>query len=325
MTNTNGRSWRYAFTSALGSSHLKSGVPCQDSSECIIQNHGDESFLVAVVADGAGSAKFSQYGSRLACHLVRESVQPLLEQGLGLDSIDRGFAEDIIQRFQSMVARVARRTGNTPRDFACTVLAAFIGEGSAAFFQIGDGAIVVSRANQRSRDAGKGAGTPTTYDWVFWPQNGEYANETVFATGENACDDMQFAVCREDIEEVAVFSDGIQNLVLDNKNRVASASFFEPMFGAVRKEGLGFSHELSSSLESYLNSRSILSRTDDDKSLILATRRTHEPAPALPAPSPEPKPESKSLGGDPFGASPGVAETMAQTSAQRTDEGQEAD
>jgi len=323
MSNSNGRSWRYAFTSALGSSHLKSGVPCQDSSECSIQNHGDESFLVAVVADGAGSAKFSQYGSRLACHLVRESVQPLIEQGLGLESIDRSFAEGIIQRFQAMVKRVARRTENTPRDFACTVLAAFIGDDCAAFFQIGDGAIVVSRARERSQDEEEGAGSPTTYDWVFWPQNGEYANETVFATGDNACEDMQFAVCREDIEEVAVFSDGIQNLVLDNKNRVASSSFFEPMFGAVRKEGLGFSQELSASLENYLNSRSILSRTDDDKSLILATRRNPEPAPALPAPSPEPK--SKSLGGDPFGARAGDVSTMAHVSAQRTDEGQEAD
>ena len=321
MSNSNGNPWRYAFTSALGSSHLKSGVPCQDSSECVIQDFGDESFLIAVVADGAGSAKFSQYGSRLACHVVKESVQPLIEQGLGLDTIDREFAEDIIVRFQAMIKRVARRTGNTPRDFACTVLAAFVAEGRAAFFQIGDGAIVVSRTSKRMQDEEEGDGS-TTYDWVFWPQNGEYANETVFATGDNACEDMQFAVCEEDIEEVAVFSDGIQNLVLDNKNRVAHSSFFEPMFGAVRKEGLGYSFELSSSLERYLNSRSILSRTDDDKSLILATRRQPEPAAALPTATPEPS--STSLGGDPFGARKQAASSLSPASAP-ADEGQEAD
>ena len=311
MTTTNGRSWRYAFTSALGSSHLKSGVPCQDSSECVIHTHGDDSFLVAVVADGAGSAKYSQYGSRLACHVVQEAVQPLIEEGRGLGSLDREFAEDVIKRFQAMIQRVARRTGNTPRDFACTVLAALIAEKEAAFFQIGDGAIVVSRGGQHGNDEEE----EISYDWVFWPQNGEYANETVFATGENACEDLQFAVCEENIEEVAVFSDGIQNLVLDNKNRVAHSSFFEPMFGAVRKEGLGYSFELSSSLERYLNSRSILSRTDDDKSLVLATRRHPEPPAALP-----------SLGGDPFGARARahVPESMAYTSAQ-PDEGQDAD
>ncbi len=300
MTISNGRTWRYAFTSALGSSHLKSGIPCQDSSECAIQDHGDESYLVAVVADGAGSAKYSQYGSRLACHLIHESVQPLIEQGLGLDQVDREFAEELIKRFQVMVKRIARRTNNKPRDFACTVLAALIAPDRAAFFQIGDGAIVVSRATPPEDVSEKGE---TSYDWVFWPQNGEYANETVFATGDNACEDMQFAICHENIDEVAVFSDGIQNLVLDNKNRVAHSSFFEPMFGAVRKEGLGYSETLSQSLERYLNSRSILSRTDDDKSLVLATRRHPQPPAALP-----------SLGGDPFGVRAAAPSTMSHTS-----------
>jgi len=300
MTVMNGRSWRYALTSALGSSHLKSGAPCQDSSACKITTFGNESFLVAVVADGAGSARFSQYGSRLACYVVKESVQPLIDQGLGLDQLDREFVEGMVVRFQEMVRRVALRTQNTSRDFACTWLAAVVGSERAVFFQIGDGAIVVSRGSESSENA--------AYDWVFWPQNGEYANETVFATGDNAVEDLQFALCEEDIAEVAVFSDGIQNLVLDNKNRVAHSSFFAPMFGAVRKEESGYSEELSQSLERYLNSSSILSRTDDDKSLILATRRHPAPPAALP-----------SLGGDPFGARSSVPKSMAQAHEGQAD------
>jgi len=279
-----GRSWRFALASAVGTSHERTGAPCQDASACRISAHAGASLLVAVVADGAGSARFSEYGARIACDTVREAVQPLIQGDLDLALIDRAFAEDVLLRLQTRIRRVARRSDAEPRDFACTLLAAFVGTERSAFLQIGDGAIVVSRRAAEADD-------PRRYEWVFWPNNGEFANETVFATSRGARRELEFATCDEPVDEIALFSDGLQGLVLDQRRQRAHTGFFEPMFASVRKQEPGFSPRLSRSLEKWLGSRTVVSRTDDDKSLILASRRLPAPPPVRP-----------SVAGDPFAA-----------------------
>ena len=269
------RPWRYALASTIGSSHLRNGSPCQDASACEISEHAGASLLVSVVADGAGSAKRSQMGSRLACEVVRDQVRALVDAGGRIEDINRFFAERVLERFHVVVGRMARKLDAPPREFACTLLAAFVGPERSAFMQIGDGAIVISTQEARDR-----------YEWVFWPQQGEYANETRFATGKNAKEDLLFAVRHGAVDELAMFSDGLQNMVLDYATQTAHAGFFIPMFQGVRDGEEGYSEKLSEALAGFLSSRSVLNRTDDDKSLILATRRVPEPPPALPRRAP---------------------------------------
>ena len=69
-------------------------------------------------------------------------------------------------------------------------------------FAIGDGAIVVSH--------GQGDG----WAYVHWPQQGEYANSTNLVLASKLPEVMHFEVVNRRINEVAVFSDGIENLVL---------------------------------------------------------------------------------------------------------------
>ena len=68
--------------------------------------------------------------------------------------------------------------------------------------------------------------------------------------------------------------------------RVAHGAFFEPMFAAVRRAPPGLAPGLSRSLERFLCSRAVESRTDDDKSLVLATRLAPGARGALPASAP---------------------------------------
>ena len=268
------RPWRYALASVIGTSHERSGSPCQDASACEITGHAGASLLVSAVADGAGSARHSRIGSRLACQVVHDSVKLLLDVGGTIEDIDRIFAESVLARVQIVIQRVARKANARPRDFACTLLAGFVGSDRAAFLQVGDGAIVIAPGRP---------GSTGEYDWVFWPENGEYANETVFATSSIARDHLRFAVIPTAVEELALFSDGLQNLVLDHKNKAAHSGFFAPMFRAVQKGQPGYSKNLSGYLAKFLGSRKVTGRTDDDKTLVLATRRQPEPAPALPS------------------------------------------
>jgi hypothetical protein len=93
---------------------------------------------------------------------------------------------------------------------------------------------------------------------------------------------MEFGSTPHRIDEVAVFSDGIENLVLHSATRTVHAPFFDAMFPPVRQHPSGFAADLSLGLEKYLLSPLICDRTDDDKTLVLATRRPAAPVQDVP-------------------------------------------
>ena len=268
------RPWRYAHASVVGRSHVASETPCQDASACEVLHLAGASTLFGIVSDGAGSAPLSQIGARFACEVILDEARAALASGGGVGALDQEFAQGSLERFQHALARVARRAGRPVRDFACTLLWAAVDEQRASFAQVGDGAIVVSAAAFEGAWRG--------FDWVFWPQQGEYVNQTNFAHDARAFKSLQFEARAQRIEELAVFSDGLQGLVLDVRRRVAHQRFFEPMFVAMRWAEPGRSEGLCRSMQRFLASPTIETRTDDDKSLILASRRVPEPRPVLP-------------------------------------------
>ena len=75
---------------------------------------------------------------------------------------------------ESLLTEEARENHAATGDYACTLLGVIASPTHTVCFQIGDGAIVIP------------ASEPETYDWVFWPQHGEYANTTNFVTQANA-------------------------------------------------------------------------------------------------------------------------------------------
>jgi hypothetical protein len=260
--------WRYTFTSVVGTSHTKTGAPCQDASACRVLTTGGDPVLVAVAADGAGSASRAEDGSALACDLFVGEMTALFESGGVLQDLTRDFATAWIAHFHNEVTYRAEAEGLRPRDFACTLLAAVIGTEAAIFLQIGDGAIVISESGELDE-----------YAWVFWPQKGEFANVTTFATDEAASEHLEYSHIPHSINEVALFTDGLERLALKFDTQEAHAPFFIPMFNPLRRAPEGYAENLSTALESFLNSKQINDRTDDDKTLILATRRVmSEPA-----------------------------------------------
>jgi hypothetical protein len=253
-------SWRYAAASALGTSHAKLGSPCQDAHACdVVLSATGGPILVAVVADGAGSASRSQDGSRLSCDFVAAAVRTFCDAGGAVRDLSRETVSGWLTRLQAEIAALADAEGLGPRDFACTLVAAIIGEEHAAFFQLGDGAMVVSDGDD--------------YAWIFWPDQGEYENLTFFVTDPQSLERLQVDLCERRIEEIALFSDGLQRLVLNYQSRTAHAPFFRPLLSTVRAADGEAVASLSAKLAAYLNSPPVNDRTDDDKTLILATRR----------------------------------------------------
>jgi hypothetical protein len=136
---------------------------------------------------------------------------------------------------------------------------AVVGPDAAVFAQLGDGAIVYHDGNR--------------YAPVFWPQSGEYHNATHFLTDASYTQHLQVGRFAATVSEVAMFTDGLQMLALNYADRSAHQPFFTPMFRALRSTG---NHaDLSPALRGFLESKDINERTDDDKTLVLASRLSH--------------------------------------------------
>ncbi|MES2788537.1 MAG: PP2C family serine/threonine-protein phosphatase [Planctomycetota bacterium] len=255
--------WKLVSASVQGSSHKQSGQPCQDFAfgRCLRQN--DESILVVVCADGAGSSSHSDVGSQLACHNMYRLIANAIDDGLTPAEVTRELVLDWHKQVHIDLSFEAEIKGVSLRDVACTLLTAIVGTKVAVFSQIGDGAIVVR--------------TDDGYAPVFWPQSGEYANTTNFITQECFDLNLDFKKLEVSPDEVSLFTDGIQPLVLDYVGKRAHEPFFAAMFRDLRSAD--DVDQLSVPLLQFLSSQRVNERTDDDKTLVLATRRTADETP----------------------------------------------
>jgi hypothetical protein len=254
--------WRIASASEIGTSHIGSGAPCQDHAAQKVIDTDNGSVLIAVVCDGAGSAAHSEVGAQLATSSIIDVVREYLLLGGRVGDIDRDVMAGWVGVAADRLIERASQDGNAPKEYSCTLLVAVVGEQEAAFAQIGDGAIVVSH------------GEADGWSWVFWPQHGEYANQTVFILSSNATDALEFSSEPRTINDFAMFSDGIERMVLHAETKSVNDAFFNRMIEPVRTSAtIGVDAELSKKLRGYLGSAIVNARTNDDKTLIMATRR----------------------------------------------------
>ncbi len=252
--------WKHVAQSLQGPSHASDGSVCQDSHLVRVLHDGGgdgaAQTIFACVADGAGSATRSDIGSALTCEAIAECATRYLEshgnfRQLQLDNV-LAWCETIREKLRT----AADTHGCKLRDLATTLCAAILTPEGSFFFQIGDGAITVC-----SNDV---------YGVVFWPQSGEYANVTNFITSDLFKNHLEFQATTSKISEIALFTDGIERLALNFECQTPHLPFFKPLFQAVRSSANG--DNLAADLGQFLQSDSVKNRSDDDKTLILATQ-----------------------------------------------------
>ena len=84
---------------------------------------------------------------------------------------------------------------------------------------------------------------------------------------------LNITILDERVDEVAIFTDGLQLLALNTETSSVHQPFFTSLFHVLRMAGDTEKQELlTGRLTEYLNSKAINDRTDDDKTLFLATR-----------------------------------------------------
>ena len=249
--------WRIYAASAVGSSHLDKGIPCQDA--CAFHVSGD--VLAAVVCDGAGSAAHSDIGARLiADGLARALGERLADEPQLLDAPRETFfeaaAEAVAQARASVVER-AQADGRALGDYVATVVG-YAGDAQRGWFlHIGDG-IGVAEAADADEDA-----------VVSLPANGEYANETWFVTGESWREQLRVLEVPAPTARLALMSDGAMPFAMTRGNAALYAPFIDPVarYLASVDEAEG-----SRALHGTLADPRTHGITSDDKTLLIALR-----------------------------------------------------
>jgi len=249
--------WKYFYSSVKGTSHISNGSEKQDNCDSEMFNINGNNYLVSVVADGAGSAKYSDISSAYICKLFIRKSKQFLEKD-SIENLSREIVVTWFDYFQKVMTRFAAlyKLGST-RELATTVLYALLSENLNIFIQIGDGIIAI--ADEQNISA------------IFLPQNGEFLNTTNFATQSNAKEIFMFKTMSEPVKRIAIHTDGIEQIAFDFANQIPFLPFFSMFFNATDKtKNIGYSEALSKQLESFLQSERVNKKTDDDKTLFIA-------------------------------------------------------
>jgi len=73
------------------------------------------------------------------------------------------------------------------------------------------------------------------------------------------------------VQRLAVFTDGLQRLAINMAAQTPHEPFFARFFSILAKASLQDEEQLQDALETFLKSQPVEERTDDDRTLVLAT------------------------------------------------------
>jgi hypothetical protein len=243
--------WRVVGAAVRGTSHVRHGLPCQDAQGYRSLPGGG---LLIAVADGAGSARLSEFGARSAVSAGLDALEAAL--GLYAPNDEAAWQEAMWGAFASArvaVNHLAKAEGHRLRDYATTLTMAAVSGGWLATGQVGDGSVVAQEAGGRLFAATRA-------------QKGEYANETHFLTQRDAHKHLKVHTCFCPIVALAVMSDGLLRLALKLPSGDPHQPFFQPLFRFAAAAG----DSADGQLADFLTSERVCARSDDDKSLVLA-------------------------------------------------------
>ena len=254
MVNRSGI-WAYS-ASVAGSRHLRRGVERQDRA----LHRVEADFAIAVVSDGAGSARNSALGATVATtRATGAAAWRMLDlaeppTAADLEVVLRETAYGVRQSLEEL----SRQTGEPLQSYANTLLLSIQTDSLLGAAQVGDGGMVISN------DQG-------SFDWLTSPQHGEYVNQTTFITSREWLERMEVRVVEDQPKYLAMFSDGLENLVIEHATQQPFFGFFNNIFQWL--EGQSDPGRAEAELSGLLRSPRVTSKSDDDITLLLTIRR----------------------------------------------------
>lgn len=153
--------WKVFSGEILGRGHKT--APCQDKTFSVVEG---DAFYVGL-ADGAGSAKFSDIGAESALRTTKDFFSTSFDSIFNDENAER-IKKSLLERILNELNKEACLKKSELREFASTLLFVACRENRLIVVHIGDGMIILQRGGKLST--------------VSRGMNGEFANTTYFTT-----------------------------------------------------------------------------------------------------------------------------------------------
>ena len=262
-------SWQVYGASSIGKSHIDSNLPNQDS----IYLQKTQDGMVAVVCDGAGSAKFSQAG---AAFFSQSIGKMLLSLGVSRSVSSSGITLDLGQLTQQIIEQLSQirldlqsqlPAESSLRDYHTTFTGLLIHSNHQALLvQIGDSPLITSQFVVRHPHIDYFTNLQVYGD----DSKNEYVNETHFITQDNWQSFLRVEpIDLSQVDCLALMSDGCADLVFEGAS--VTPKIYRPFFGNLLFN-LTQSQSLqqgSAIIEQALGNPATYRLTGDDKSLVV--------------------------------------------------------
>lgn len=278
------RNWIIAKGSASGIRHLEDNTPCQDAFK-VVHKH-KLSYGIALVSDGAGSAKSSELGSSFIVNNLPVIIESKLSDLSFLDLLEKEKKDiestfiEVFTELKNSLFEFATENEIPFKDLAATTIILLFNTEGLICSHIGDG-----RAGYQN----------LSKEWypALIPFRGELATQTVFLTSDiwdTPEDFIRTTVIKEPILSFTLMSDGCENATFEltnynqetgNYERVNKpfAKFFNPnieVLKTLHRDGKN-EQEIDQLWSNFLkNGNEKFASEVDDKTLILGTLLTKE-------------------------------------------------
>ena len=242
--------WKFISAVSQGRGHLSSGTPCQD--KVFHHIHGD--VAVIALADGAGSASLSHFGaerivSDASCY-IGEKFHDIVE-----NNDAAGLKKDFLQTLLDSLHQLGNELNCSLQDMASTLLLA-ASDGQKYFLaHVGDGVIGYVKDSEIKVASS--------------PDNGEFANSTVFVTSSEALTSMKFF--RGNLNNISSFilmSDGAENSFYNKATKTLMPVLVDIVHRCAVFPEDTTRNQLQNSMDTVIRRK-----TADDCSLIMMVRK----------------------------------------------------
>ena len=153
--------WKYEKYVQQGLSHIEGAIVCQDS----VEIKEDDNCIVAALADGLGSLKYSEIAAKTVtqsvCELLQDYSSSFTPEVLTDEEYTHGIADWLIQELQSRLAKQAEKDNISLRDMDCTLVFVCISKkyNYALIGRLGDSAVCIIKSSNSEaiNDSGQSA------------------------------------------------------------------------------------------------------------------------------------------------------------------------
>ena len=203
--------WCIVGASVIGSGHQQNGLPCQDNNKIVSIDKG---WGIAMISDGAGSAKHSDLGSKIivecGCSYFKEIIdqKDYVNQGcLPTDDEWKEISFKVLKKIRDNIMALAKKKEMDINSLAATCLAVIYSPFGLLVTHVGDG-----RMGYQNLEG----------DWLpmMKPHKGEEANQTVFLVSDfwsipnfsvSSISVPESRIVREPVRAFVLMSDGCEN------------------------------------------------------------------------------------------------------------------